>query len=27
MCRKLGLGGRCLHCDEPMLVIELLGGA
>jgi ssDNA-binding Zn-finger/Zn-ribbon topoisomerase 1 len=27
MCRKLGLGGRCPHCDEPMLVIELLGGA
>jgi len=27
MCRKLGLGGRCAHCDEPMLVIELLGGA
>jgi hypothetical protein len=27
MCRKLGLGGRCLHCDEPMLVTELLGGA
>lgn len=27
MCRKLGLGGRCQHCDEPMLVTELLGGA
>lgn len=27
MCRKLGLGGRCAHCDELMLVIELLGGA
>jgi hypothetical protein len=24
MCRKLGLGGRCLNCDELMLVTELL---
>lgn len=25
MCRKLGLGGLCLHCDEVVLVTELLG--
>jgi hypothetical protein len=24
MCRRLGLGGRCLHCDELLLVDELL---
>jgi hypothetical protein len=24
-CRRLGLGGLCLHCDEPLLVAELLG--
>ena len=22
--RRLGLGGRCLECDHPMLVAELL---
>ena len=26
MCRKLGLGGCCPHCDEPLLVLELLDG-
>jgi hypothetical protein len=24
-CRRLGRGGLCLHCDEPLLVAELLG--
>ena len=24
-CRKLGLGGTCPHCDEPVLIAELLG--
>lgn len=24
-CRALGLGGTCLHCDEPILVADLLG--
>ena len=24
MCRKLGLGGCCPECDEPVLVLELL---
>jgi hypothetical protein len=24
MCRRLGLGGHCLHCDELLLVAELL---
>ena len=24
-CRALGLGGACLHCDQPILVAELLG--
>lgn len=24
-CRRLGLGGLCPHCDEPLLVAELLG--
>jgi hypothetical protein len=24
-CRRLGLGGACLHCDEPLLIAELLG--
>lgn len=23
-CRRLGLGGLCPHCDEPLLVAELL---
>jgi hypothetical protein len=22
--RKLGPGGRCLHCDEPILIEELV---
>lgn len=22
-CRKLGLGGLCPHCDEPVLIAEL----
>jgi hypothetical protein len=22
---NLGLGGACVHCDEPLLLIELLG--
>ena len=22
--RKLGLGGPCPHCDEPVAVVELL---
>jgi len=25
MSRKLGLGGGCPQCDEPVLVLELLG--
>lgn len=25
MCRKLGLGGNCPHCDELILVSELIG--
>lgn len=25
MCRKLGLGGNCPHCDEIALVTELIG--
>jgi ribosomal protein L32 len=25
-CRALGLGGACPHCDQPILVAELLGG-
>ncbi len=24
-CRALGLGGVCPHCDEPLLIAELLG--
>ena len=24
-CRKLGPGGFCPHCDEPLLIAELLG--
>ena len=24
-CRKLGPGGTCPHCDEPVLLAELLG--
>jgi len=24
-CRALGLGGACPHCDEPLLIAELLG--
>jgi hypothetical protein len=24
-CRALGPGGRCPHCDEPILAAELLG--
>jgi hypothetical protein len=24
-CRSLGLGGTCRHCDEPLLLTELLG--
>jgi hypothetical protein len=24
-CRKLGPGGACPHCDEPILLAELLG--
>jgi hypothetical protein len=24
-CRKLGLGGACPGCDEPILITELLG--
>jgi predicted amidophosphoribosyltransferase len=24
-CRRLGLGGLCPNCDEPLLVTELLG--
>ena len=23
-CRRLGLGGLCSHCDEPVLIAELL---
>ena len=26
MARKLGLGGNCPHCDEPLLLLELLDG-
>lgn len=26
MCRRLGLGGACPHCDEPVLVSDLLAG-
>jgi hypothetical protein len=26
-CRALGLGGRCPHCDEPVLLAELLDRA
>jgi hypothetical protein len=22
---NLGLGGACIHCDEPLLLTELLG--
>lgn len=25
MCRKLGLGGVCVHCEDIVLVTELLG--
>ena len=25
MCRKLGLGGNCPHCDDLILVSELIG--
>jgi hypothetical protein len=24
-CRALGLGGACPHCDQPILVAELVG--
>jgi hypothetical protein len=24
-CRALGLGGACTHCDEPVLIADLLG--
>ena len=24
-CRRVGLGGACPHCDQPILVAELLG--
>jgi hypothetical protein len=24
-CRRIGLGGLCLHCDEPITLAELLG--
>jgi ssDNA-binding Zn-finger/Zn-ribbon topoisomerase 1 len=24
-CRRLGLGGRCPHCDEPVALADLLG--
>ena len=24
-CRSIGLGGACPHCDQPILVAELLG--
>ena len=24
-CRALGLGGACPHCDDPILLAELLG--
>ena len=24
-CRRLGLGGRCPHCDDPVTLAELLG--
>jgi hypothetical protein len=26
-CRRVGLGGRCPHCDEPVAVADLLGPA
>lgn len=26
-CRALGLGGHCPDCDQPVLLVELLGGA
>jgi hypothetical protein len=26
-CRALGLGGRCPHCDEPVLLAELVDRA
>jgi len=26
MCRKLGVGGQCPHCDEFVVLIELLDG-
>jgi hypothetical protein len=25
-CRRLGIGGECTHCGEPLTVDELLGG-
>ena len=25
LCRRLGLGGPCPHCDEPVTLAELLG--
>jgi hypothetical protein len=27
LCRRLGVGGRCLTCDEAVLVEELAGEA
>jgi hypothetical protein len=24
-CRRLGLGGLCPHCDDPVTLAELLG--
>lgn len=24
--RKLGIGGRCPHCDEPVAVVDLTDG-
>ncbi|MDQ3700279.1 MAG: hypothetical protein M3442_05090 [Chloroflexota bacterium] len=24
-CRRLGAGGRCPHCDEPVALVDLLG--
>jgi hypothetical protein len=24
MCRRLGLGGRCSHCDELVVIVELV---
>jgi len=26
-CRRLGSGGECIHCGDPLTVDELLGGA